>query len=519
MTMIRRLLTWIQARPLVSLELAALLAASLFLRLADLGYSNFQGDEVKALCYPGSFKSIAQFLAFLLAQRKGPVEFAITCSVGLIDPSFSSELLLRLPFATANLLSLACLFGIAWRLFDLDSAVYGTFLLAADGIFVAFGRIVQYQSFVLLGVTAALLALILAIDRDRWRIPGLYLGFAAAACGLLAHFDAAFVLPPLAVLTVHWWLKVRRLPDARPMIRHLMGAAALFSIPVLAFYVEYGLHLNASQTAYWTARLHGPSTHTLAMIMFYTPSPFVWIGLAAACLGLLRMKRNLGWQVLLAWLIPPLVFMQLIFSDSRTHAYTYLLPLMLIAGLGMSGLTSSARHHWGQRGGLALRCIILVFLVLNAYASYALMVDHTPEYPWKPKSVLGVHMPGGYLLGTFGFPYHREWRAVSDWFSALPGKDKSAVTNENPEITAFYLPARVHLVDIHLDPPDRSDPEKGIYVIIVRSPQSWQSSLWGWSVEGWHQRLQPTATFVDSQGEPVVWLFFLTYDEIRLLFH
>ncbi len=300
--MIRRVFESIRARPLLSLELAALLAGALILRFTDLGYSNLQGDEIKALCSPRSFKSIVGFLAFLLAQRKGPVEFIVTCAVGLIDPAFSSELFLRLPFAVANLLSLACLFVVAWRLFSRPAAIYSTFLIAANGVFVAFGRFVQYQSFVMLGVSASLMALILAVERDRWRIPGLYLGFAAAACGLLAHFDAAFVLPPMAVLTAHWWLRARRRPDARRLTWHLVGAGALFLILVFSFYVEYARHLGAFQFDYWQKRFTGAATDTLRIALYYDPAPVVWFSLAVAGLGCLRFRWNLGWQTLLAWL-------------------------------------------------------------------------------------------------------------------------------------------------------------------------------------------------------------------------
>ena len=142
--MIRRLLDPIRTRHLLSLEFAALAGAGLLLRFANLGYSNFQGDEIKALCFPSQFASFINFLGFLLTQRKGPVAFIVTCTVGLIDPAFSSELLVRLPFAIASVLGLACTFGLVWALFDRRTAFFGTFLLAANGVLVAFGRIVQY---------------------------------------------------------------------------------------------------------------------------------------------------------------------------------------------------------------------------------------------------------------------------------------------------------------------------------------------------------------------------------------
>ncbi|MCH7567529.1 MAG: hypothetical protein IH787_07740, partial [Nitrospirae bacterium] len=77
-----------------------LLAATLLLRLSELGYSDFQGDEIKAFCRPAEGQNIG---GFLLEQRKGPIQFLVTCLYGVVDPAYSSELAVRLPFATASI--------------------------------------------------------------------------------------------------------------------------------------------------------------------------------------------------------------------------------------------------------------------------------------------------------------------------------------------------------------------------------------------------------------------------------
>ena len=136
---------------LLTLQILLLIGVSLVLRLVDLGYSNLQGDEILTLCRVTDYKSPYQLFAFLLRQAKGPVQYLITCTFSIFDPTFSSELALRLPFAIANLLALVCFFLLVYRLFTLRAAIYSTFLLAANGIFIAFARIVQYQSFVILG--------------------------------------------------------------------------------------------------------------------------------------------------------------------------------------------------------------------------------------------------------------------------------------------------------------------------------------------------------------------------------
>jgi uncharacterized membrane protein len=503
---------------LAAIELGLLLAAAITLRFANLGYSNLQGDEIKALCYPGHFTSVVKLIAFLLTQRRGPVEFLVTCAVGLIDPSFSSELLLRLPFAFANLLGIACLFGLAWILFNRQTAVYAGFLLAANGLFVAFGRIVQYQSFVILGVSAALLGMTLAVERDRWRVPGLYLGFVAAACALLVHFDAGFVLPPLALLTVHWWLRARHRPDSRRLAWHLAGASALAVVLVGGFYLEYAAHLGSFQVGYWEDRLSGPATDTLRVANYYNPAPFVWFTLAAAGLGLTGIRRNLGWQVLAVWLIPPLLFMEVLFSDSGTHAYTYFLPLLLIAGIGLTRAVRWIQGRFGPWGFRTARTIVLTVLLLNVYASYMLFVDHTPEYPWWPKTVLGTTLPGGHPMNIFGFPYNRAWRAVENWFAPLSGENKVVVTNEKPVIASFYLPSSIRYDFRWSRSPERLPKAKGLYFVVVDHPQSGMDQLWGWTAAEWRANLTPIQTFSDGQERPVAWIYFLTEEQRAEIF-
>src|SRR5215471_18187479 len=111
----------------LTVEIILLISVSIFLRLAGLGYSNFQGDEIDALCRFSNYKSPAQFLVYLLGQRKGPGQFLITCVYNLLDPKFSSEFGTRLPFAIANLLALVCLFLLVYRLFTLQTAIYASF--------------------------------------------------------------------------------------------------------------------------------------------------------------------------------------------------------------------------------------------------------------------------------------------------------------------------------------------------------------------------------------------------------
>lgn len=517
--MLARVTKSAQQHRLAALQLGLLGATALGLRLIGMGYSDFQGDEISALCVPSSFKSLAHFLVFLLGQRKGPVQYLVTCATGLIDPAFSSQLLARLPFAAASLLAVACFFVLAWQLFDFTNGVYAALLLATHGLFVAFGRIVQYQSLVVLGVTASLMAMTLALKAPRWRLAGLYLGFIAAAAGILAHFDAAFVLPPLAVLTFNWWKTARRQPDFNRLRAHLVAASALSLLLILGFYGEYAVRMKPSLLKYWGSRFAGPTTNTLRLLEFYIPSPVVWLTLALGCYGLFQIRRNLAGQVLLAWLLPPLVFMELLFNDSRTHAYTYLLPGLLAAGLGVKGAIAWAERQAGSRGRLAAQAGGLLVVLLAAYGSFAVLIDHHPEYPWQPKRVLGIEMSGGNLTGTFGFPYARGWRQIGAWFDSLGEQPVTVVTNEKPEIAGFYLPSTDVIRYSSLDAPETPPTDVAVYVLQVAGPQSWFDRLWGWPLTRWTTELAPIKVFLDDQGQPTAWVWLLTRDQVSSSFY
>jgi hypothetical protein len=515
--MVNRLFIESRNNKLVTLQIILLIGASLVLRLSGLGYSNLQGDEILTLCRFSDYETPLQFLSFLLAQRKGPVQYLITCAFSVFDPSFSSELALRLPFALANLLALACLFLLVYRLFTLQIAIYASFLFAVNGIFIAFARIVQYQSFVVLGGVAGILGLMLALKYEKWRVLGLYIGFTAAAMSLLAHFDAAFFLPPMGVLVLHWWLKFRNQPDFPRLRGHLVAAIALFTVLVLAFYGEYASRLGPNQLNYWENRRVGDSTNIFRLFQFYNPGPVLWLCLAWVALGFTRIRNSLAWQVLLAWILPPLIFMVMIFKDSRTHAYTYLLPLLIVAGIGVDAMIGWLQKFLRGRSFQIAQAAVLAIFLIFSYISYEVFIDHTPEYPWNPKQALGMKFDGGFVSGTFGFPYGREWRAIGKWFDELP-KDGEVmlVTNEKRQFVSFYLPSNVRnriKYSTH-EFPGQVDAPQGLYILIVHEPQSWTYQFWGLSLEGWREKFVPLHDFVNEEGKIVASVYFLSPEQI-----
>ena len=504
---------------LITLQIGLLLGVSLLLRIVDLGYSNFLGDEISTLCRFSNFKTPLQFLAYLLGQRKGPVQYLVTCAFSIFDPTFSSELALRLPFAVANLIALVCFFFLVYRLFTLQVAIYSSFLFATNGIFIAFARIVQYQSFVILGVVAGVLGLTLALQHEKWKVYGLYLGFLSAAMALLAHFDAAFIMMPMAVLVLHWWRKFYNQPDFVRLRKHLIAATMLFAVLVLAFYIEYAIRLGSYQTNYWGERLTGESTNILRLFQFYNPGPVLWISLGSVVIGLTRIRKSISWQVTLAWFLPPLIFMTMVVQDSRTHAYTYLLPLLIVAGIGIDTFISWLHLLLRGKSTQIAHAIVLTIFLVFSYLSYMIFIDHDPAYPWYPKSILGMKLGGGYLAGTFGFPYSREWRDIARWFDKLPDKYVFLVTNEDLEVPAFYLPSKVRYEYISSEFPGQIQTAHGLYFLVIQRPENWMNRLWGWPLDKWHEKFAPLHDFVNGDGKIVASVYFLTQEQIDAEFH
>src|SRR5512137_1415305 len=76
-----------------------LVTAASILRFPFLGYSDYQGDEIKALYL---FQTPSLDFNYILQQRKGPVQFLITWAMTGISGHFANQGLVRAPFALAG---------------------------------------------------------------------------------------------------------------------------------------------------------------------------------------------------------------------------------------------------------------------------------------------------------------------------------------------------------------------------------------------------------------------------------
>ena len=495
-----------------ALLLAPLLVLAATLRLVNLGYSEFQGDEVNALArlQPGQ-----SLLDFLLHQRKGPVQFLITYVYGWFDPTFGHELLVRLPFAVAGLLSVWVLYRLVCLYFDQTIAFYAAFLLATNGIFVALSRIVQYQSVVTLGILLTLYWLTLAIYRERYRISGLYLAGCAMLVTCLAHFDGfSVVLPALFLLTL--WYRGNRdvLPPGRAR-SHLIALGIMVVVPVAAFYAAFYVSIQPDTIEYWKARWAGKPSVSTSVFAFYNSWPATIITLTLGIIGaplLWRWPRDTRLLIAL-WLVPPLLVTELVMSTPRTHIYTYILPGTILVALSLSALAQVIASRLRKRFPAFSRRTMLAHIpgmVLIAFffgVTYTLLVDHDPEYPWRDKRFLFLKLHGKAMDGIMGFPYRRHWAGVGDYLDkhAGPGVQYFA-TNERPNLAAFYLPSRFKLAEAGAGGsaagPDRNE----IYVLQVERPQSWHKRIRHLDAH-WQKRGTPLRAFSDAEGRLLITVY------------
>ncbi|KKU48949.1 MAG: Glycosyl transferase family 39 [candidate division WWE3 bacterium GW2011_GWA2_46_9] len=239
---------------------------TVWLRFSNLWYSDYQGDEIKALFIPNPGQSVVDFL---LTQRKGPIQFLVTFLVKLVDPTYANEFLTRLPFALAGALAIYFFYKFVSRQFGKKIALYSSLFLSVNGIIVAFSRIAQYQSFVILFCVLALYLFSLALNCDGWRYKGIYLGAVAWALALLAHYDAVLIFPYALYLVIKWYKK-----HPQNALKHLAFASVVPGLLLSAFYIPFVLSINPATKEYWADRLSGGSDKlSSSIVTFKTYNP------------------------------------------------------------------------------------------------------------------------------------------------------------------------------------------------------------------------------------------------------
>jgi len=479
--------------------------AALWLRLVNLGYSDYQGDEIKALAQPALGQN---WLKFIFEQRKGPIQYLITQLIQFIQPSASNEFLTRLPFALGGTLAVLVFYALLKLHFNTRPALFATLFMAINGLFVGLTRIVQYQAYVLLFSLAALYAFSLAIYYPRWRLSGIFCGFAFWTLAVLTHYDGVLICPMVAYLLYRWYQNSPRHSGAVRLKRILLPAAAGL-IVLGSFYTFMLLSASAETKTYWLGRLIGDGAaggipSSIITFQLYNPLFVLPVYVGLGLYSLVEIKQILPF---LGWFLFDWIVMELLVNDPGTHIYTYLLPASVLVGVGLDRVIATLQTFSPARimGTTSLILPILLFGGLFGL-SHFLFVDNTPEYPWESRQFLfwRIERPDPeYKLWIFGFPYRRHWKEIGEFVAGAAGRT-NYLTNEKNSIAEYYLPPI----------PRSDDPE--IYIQII-NPQSFKARLANEKVRYWTKFYPPDKVY--KNRERVVTEIYLlpkgTLQEIR----
>jgi len=381
--------------PLVILALIILLAV--LLRLGNLGYSEYLGDETDVVYR--ARQVILGNLGELFLQRKGPVQVMMTAAFALGTNSFD-ELALRFPFAWASVLSVLAAYLLGRTAWSQRIGLLAAALLTIDGIVLGFSRLVQYQGVVLLTLTLILYCgyRSSAIDNTP-TVPGArfarsrrYFSIALIlfALALLTHYETALIALPLVMVG---WPVLRKYFSKENRAEGLV-TAALFAALLLVFYIPFVLHPHFGTTSeVYTYRRIGYGEGPFNNIERYAESSIfynsIYYVVATAVLWLLgavsilRQAVPSRWQGLVygaAALLALGVLVSLIAPSSlviedRSLAFLFFVPLLALAIFPFSN----------ERIGQA----VLVWLILSLVAyAFFIKVPGLHYYTMSPAAAL-----------------------------------------------------------------------------------------------------------------------------------
>lgn len=458
----------------VTLGFAAALLPAIGLRVVNLGYSEFQGDE--ALAMISAAEAIRGHADALFLRGKGPGEILLPTAVWTLTGTIA-EGVARVPFALAGMMALLALYLLAKDFFSARAARYATAIFAASGFMVGFSRIVQYQTIV---IWMSILALWTfwrwqKTNRLRWAaLSGLFWGI-----GLLAHYDAALVVFAIGVL---WLVSARK-----SLKRHFVAAAvwAATGITVAAtFYLPYLLDPQIARTGdYVSGRIgSGLKNHLLDFLHFNAfYSSFYFVVIAGLLLvvffgwALFRLKEGKWWTIFgvatllmlaitpnwlgewtfapftaifalvfispaldtqkratLVWFAVPFLGYNFAVATPLTHIYTILPAWALLAGWTAGQFAPKIRTQWVVNTVLVLLSTLYLW---NAFVRHD--VEFLQDYPAANLSIFWTPYPAPPETGFFGFAHRTGWKAIGALVAdgTLAGDYRS---NEEPDVTGWY---------------------------------------------------------------------------------
>lgn len=470
---------------------------TLWFHLVNLGYSDYQGDEIKALLIAQSKQS---FFASLLQQRKGPTQFITTYLINLVNPHFTNNFLTRLPFALAAILAIFFFYKLVELHFGKKLALIASLFLTTNGLVIGLTRIVQYQSFVMLFSISALYSLSLAVEQEKWKLKGLHLGMLLWAAAILSHYDGVFIAPFAAYLLYQWFTKNTYL-SKNQKIKHFIIITAVTGTLLAIFYLPFLFNVSEDTKSYWSFRIGITEEKTglsSSVINFklYNPLIVFYLYVILGHLSIPKIKQILP---VLLWFLLPWEVLELVIFDPGTHIYTYLIPAAILLAFGLVVIEETTVKLLGGKFGKFLNYAVLIILFsFLASLSHFIFIDHTPEYPWENRGYFSLLLSKPETKGDlwiFGFPYYRHWEEISQFVQANCPKGYYS-TNEKTSIAQEYIPSQ----DFEYNP------DLSTCYIHIENPQSFRSRLADEKTSYWTRNHKPDQVF-DNNGRSVAEIY------------
>ena len=332
--------------------LALLTLAAFWLRLYGIDFQSLWRDETDALQF--ARKDLLGHLdTFRTQGENGALYFAL---LGLwVRVAGATELALRLPSAVLGVLTVPLAAILGRRLLGPGAGIVAAALLAFSPYHVWYSQEAKMYTALAADTTAALLALLWALEKGQWWRWFLYL--ALVSVGYYLHLLSAFqVFVHLAVGSAALWMR----PEWRPQARGFAYSLGILLAPYLPIAVwQIALVANPPVSPYPVVsggEVSRVLTYAFSVGSTPVPSPLLVFGhllllTSALFLFASRLDRGRGgWfplvALLLALIIPiaGILLLQLrypLFQDR--YLISSLVPYELLLGAGAAALWSRAR--------------------------------------------------------------------------------------------------------------------------------------------------------------------------------
>lgn len=394
------------------LALIVLILVTVFLRFAQLGYSDYYDDETKTI-YWDKTQSAKEFF---LNQRKGPVQFI---AVWGVEKTFGiSEITIRMPFAVAGILSVFTLYILIRRWYGYKTAFITSLLFSLSGFYIAYSRTAQYQSTLLL--CGLLSILLLDVFLKHKKLIYLILSAIFLALAFLSHYDAIF-------FAVFSFLLLNK--DRKSLLIYFV-CLTLLTAP---FFIPYilGGYFEQNTLSYLSYRfIKEKRDSSLFTYWVYNPTYLSFIPFIASPIILL-FNKDKYLTYLFIWALIPLVLFEIVISNPGTHIHNYVLPLLVITGIGLTKIMKIISKVSYKYFYIFLVSLFFISLFIVQTKTYVPMFNE--GYPWNNQKI--ANSP--YKVFFYGFPYNRRWDEIETYL-----RDNGAYTYNttgNIDIARYYL--------------------------------------------------------------------------------